>query len=127
MQKTTLIGNLGNNPELRDANGTPVCSFSVATTERWKDGQGNKQEKTEWHRVVAWGSLANICAEYLVKGSKVYIEGKNKTRKWTDRNNVERYITGIHAKEMEMLGNAEGGNGNSGNEAPPSYQDDVPF
>lgn len=127
MQKTTLIGNLGNDPELRDANGTPVCSFSVATTERWKDGQGNKQEKTEWHRIVAWGSLANICAEYLAKGSKVYIEGKNKTRKWTDPNNVERYITEIHAKEMEMLGNAEGGNGNSGNEAPPSYQDDVPF
>ena len=127
MQKTTLIGNLGNDPELRDANGTPVCSFSLATTERWKDGQGNKQEKTEWHRIVAWGSLANICAEYLAKGSKVYIEGKNKTRKWTDRNNVERYITEIHAKEMEMLGNADSGNGNSEDEAPPSYQDDVPF
>ena len=127
MQKTTLIGNLGNDPELRDANGTPVCSFSVATTERWKDGQGNKQEKTEWHRIVAWGNLANICEQYLGKGSKVYIEGKNKTRKWTDQNSVERYITEIHAKEMEMLGNAEGGNGNSGNEAPPSYQDDVPF
>jgi len=127
MQKTTLIGNLGNDPEIRDANGTPVCSFSVATTERWKDQQGNKQEKTEWHRIVAWGSLAEICAQYLGKGSKVYIEGKNKTRKWTDRNNVERYITEIHAKEMEMLGGTEGGNGNSGNEGPPSYQNDVPF
>lgn len=127
MQKTTLIGNLGNNPMLRDANGTPVCSFSVATTERWKDGQGNRQEKTEWHRIVAWGNLANICAEYLDKGSKVYIEGKNKTRKWTDQNKVERYITEIHAKEMEILANAERGNSNSGNETPPSYQEDVPF
>ncbi len=127
MQKTTLIGNLGNDPELRDANGTPVCSFSVATTERWKDQQGNKQEKTEWHRIVVWGNLANICTQYLSKGSKVYIEGKNKTRKWTDQNNVERYITEIHAKEMEMLGGADSGNGNSGHEAPPSYQNDVPF
>ena len=127
MQKTTLIGNLGSNPELRDANGTPVCSFSVATTERWKDGQGNKQEKTEWHKVVAWSNLANICAEYLKNGSKVYVEGKNQTRKWTDRNTVEHYITEIHAKEIEMLGNSDGGNGYSGNEAPPSYQDDVPF
>ena len=127
MQKTTLIGNIGSNPELRDANGTPVCSFSVATTERWKDGQGNKQEKTEWHKIVAWKKLANICAEYLKKGSKVYVEGKNQTRKWTDRNNVEHYITEIHAKEIEMLGNSDGGNGCSGNEAPPSYQDEVPF
>ncbi len=127
MQKTTLIGNLGNDPELRDANGTPVCSFSVATTERWKDQQGNKQEKTEWHQIVAWGNLATICDQYLSKGSKVYIEGKNKTRKWTDQNNVERYITEIHGKEMEMLGNADNGNGYSGNEAPPSYQNDVPF
>ncbi|WP_232371226.1 single-stranded DNA-binding protein [Desulfogranum marinum] len=127
MQKTTLIGNLGNNPELRDANGTPVCSFSVATTERWKDQQGNKQEKTEWHKIVAWGNLADICAEYLGKGSKVYIEGKNKTRKWTDQNKVERYITEIHAKEMEMLGGSDGGNENSRREVPPSYQSDVPF
>lgn len=126
MQKTTLIGNLGNNPELRDANGTPVCSFSVATTERWKDGQGNKQEKTEWHRIVTWGNLATICGKYLSEGSKVYIEGKNKTRKWTDKNNVERYITEIQAKEMEMLG-GDGGNGNSGREVPPGYQSDVPF
>ncbi len=127
MQKTTLIGNLGSNPELRDANGTPVCSFSVATTERWKDGQGNKQEKTEWHQIVAWGNLATICDKYLSKGSKVYIEGKNQTRKWTDKNNVERYITQILAKEMEMLGGSDGGNGKSGHEAPPNYPSDVPF
>ena len=127
MQKTTLIGNLGNNPELRDANGTPVCSFSVATTERRKDQQGNKQEKTEWHKIVAWGNLGTICEKYLSKGSKVYIEGKNQTRKWTDKNNVEHYITEIHAKEMEMLGGAVSGNGNSGHGVPPSYQNDVPF
>ena len=126
MQKTTLIGNLGSNPELRDANGTPVCSFSVATNERWKDGQGNKQEQTEWHRIVTWGNLANICGKYLSKGSKVYIEGKNQTRMWTDKDNVERYITEIQAKEMEMLG-GDCGNGNSGREVPPGYQSDVPF
>jgi single-strand DNA-binding protein len=122
MQKTTLIGNLGNDPELRDANGTPVCSFSVATTEQWKDQQGNKQKKTEWHKIVAWRNLANICIQNLKKGSKVYVEGKNQTRKWVDRNDVEHYITEIHAKEIEMLSN-----GYSGNEAPPSYQDDEPF
>ncbi|MBM9514257.1 single-stranded DNA-binding protein [Desulfogranum marinum] len=106
MQKTFLIGNLGNDPELRDSNGTPVCNFSMATTERWKDRQGNKQEKTEWHKIVAWGDLAHICAQYLRKGSKVHIEGKNRTRKWTDQQGMERYVTEVHAKEMEMLGHA---------------------
>ena len=102
MQKTIMIGNLGQDPELRDVDGKPVCNFSLATTERWKDQQGKKQEKTEWHKIVAWGDLANTCATYLKKGSRVYIEGKNRTRKWTDQNNVERYITEIHAKEIEM-------------------------
>lgn len=127
MQKTILIGNLGSDPELRDANGTPVCSFSVATIERWKNQQGNKQEKTEWHQIVAWGNLATICDKYLSKGAKVYIGGKNKTRKWIDKNNVERYITEIHVKEMEMLGGTGGGDGNSGREVTPNYQGDVPF
>ncbi len=131
MQKTILIGNLGNDPELRDVNGTPVCSFSVATSERWKDREGNKQEKTEWHKIVAWGDLANICANYLRRGTKVFIEGKNRTRKWKDQNGVERYITEIQAKEMEILSSA-----NNGNNAPPPINDsnippenpnDVPF
>ena len=130
MQKTILIGNLGNNPELRDANGTPVCTFSVATTERWKDKQGNRQEKTEWHKIVTWNGLANNCSQYLHKGSKVYVEGKNRTRKWTDQNGVERYITEIHAKEMEFLTlpNSGSGNSNDGHLPPQGYSgDDVPF
>ena len=129
MQKTLLTGNLGKDPELRDANGTPVCSFSVATTERWKNREGNKQEKTEWHKIVAWGDLANICANYLRKGTKVFIEGKNRTRKWTDQSGVERYVTEIQAKEMEILSSAN--NGNSGNDdeslPPQGYPGDVPF
>ncbi len=124
MQKTTLIGNLGCDPEIQDANGTPVCSFPVATTERWKDHKGNKQERTEWHQIVAWGKLATICHKYLNTGSRVYLEGRNKTHRWTDKENVERYITQIHATEMEMLG---GGNGNSEQEDPPEYPNDVPF
>ena len=138
MQKTILIGNLGNDPELRDANGTPVCSFSVATSERWKDREGNNQEKTEWHKIVAWGDLANICANYLSRGTKVFIEGKNRTRKWKDQNGVERYITEIQAKEMEILSSANNGNGgqngnnnpppiNDGDLPPQGYSGDVPF
>ena len=138
MQKTLLTGNLGKDPELRDANGTPVCSFSVATSERWKDREGNKQEKTEWHKIVVWGDLANICANYLSKGAKVFIEGKNRTRKWKDQNGVERYVTEIQAKEMEILSSANNGNGgqngnnnpppiNDGDFPPQGYSGDVPF
>jgi len=123
MQKTILIGNLGNDPEHRDANGTPVCSFSVATSERCKDREGNKQEKTEWHKIVAWGDLANICANYLRRGTKVFIEGRNRTRKWKDQNGVERYITEIQAKEMEILSSAN----NDGDLPPLGYSGDVPF
>lgn len=128
MQKTILIGNLGNDPELRDAQGKPVCTFSVATTERWKDQQGNRQEKTEWHRIVAWNQLAQTCADYLQKGSRVYIEGKNKTRKWTDQNGVDRYVTEIVAREMEMLGTQAQGSTQPGcGNPPPSCLEDVPF
>ncbi len=116
MQKTILIGNLGNDPELRNTQaGTAVCSFSVATTERWKDQQGKPQEKTEWHKIVVWGALANFCSEYLKKGTKVYIEGKNRTRSWTDQNGVERFITEIQAREMEILSPMNGNGGNSSN------------
>lgn len=127
MQKTLLIGSLSNDPELRDAKGKPVCSFSVATTERWRDQQGNRQEKTEWHRVVAWNNLAAICAQYLKKGSRVYIEGKNKTRKWTDPNSVERYITEVVANEMEMLGSNNSSDNTRSEEAPEPLPDSVPF
>ena len=129
MQKTLLIGNLGGNPEVRHTqDGTPVASFSVATTKRWKDSEGNKQEHTEWHRIVAWRGLAETCEKYLEKGNKVYIEGENRTRKWEDKDGITRYTTEIIAKKMEMLGGGNGGNSDSGpaGDEPP-MTDDVPF
>ena len=129
MNKAMIIGNLGNDPELRyTANETPVATLSVATTERWKDSDGNKQERTEWHRVVVWQRLAEVCGEHLNKGDKVYIEGKLQTRKWEDQDGNTRYTTEIVARELEMLG---GGNGKT-NDSPANHEeppmpDDVPF
>ena len=96
INKAILIGNLGADPELRyTQSGTPVASFRIATTERWKDKDGNQQEQTEWHNIVAWSRLAEICGEYLNKGSRVYIEGKLQTRKWQDKSGQDRYTTEV--------------------------------
>ena len=116
INKAILIGNLGADPELRyTQSGTPVASFRIATTERWKDKEGNPQEQTEWHNIVAWSRLAEICGEYLNKGSRVYIEGKLQTRKWQDQNGNDRYTTEIVAREMKMLTpRGEGGGGSYG-------------
>ncbi len=116
INKVILIGNLGADPEIRyTQSGTPVASFTVATTERWKDKDGQQQEQTEWHRIVAWRRLAEICGEYLNKGSRVYIEGKLQTRKWQDQNGNDRYTTEIVAREMKMLTpRGEGGSSYSG-------------
>ncbi len=104
INKVILIGNLGVDPELRfTQNGTPVASFRIATSERWKDKDGNQQEQTEWHNIVAWGRLGELCNEYLNKGSKVYIEGKLKTRKWQDQNGNDRYTTDIVARDVQFL------------------------
>jgi len=104
LNKVMLIGNLGKEPEIRSTqSGTAVATFNVATTERWKDKEGQMQETTEWHRVVAWQRLAEICGEYLHKGSNVYIEGKLQTRKWQDQNGNDKYTTEIVASEMKML------------------------
>jgi len=104
MNKAMIIGNLGNDPELRQTqNNTPVVTFNVATTEKWKDAEGIQQNHTDWHRVVAWKGLADVCIYYLKKGSKVYIEGKMQTRKW-EENGITRYTTELIAKSMEMLG-----------------------
>jgi single-strand DNA-binding protein len=115
INKVILIGNLGADPELRyTQSGTPVASFRIATTERWKDKDGNQQEQTEWHNIVAWRRLAEICGEYLNKGSRVYIEGKLQTRKWQDQNGNDRWTTEIIAREMKMLtprGEGSGGGG----------------
>ena len=109
MNKSMIIGNLGNDPEIQYTNnsGDPVTTLSVATTERWKDGDGNKQEQTDWHRVVAWGRLAEVCGEHLTKGERVYIEGKLRTRKWEDQDGNSRYTTEIIARELEMLGGSK--------------------
>jgi len=130
LSKTLLIGNLGADVETRyTQNGVAVANFSMATTERWKDSEGNPQEATEWHRIVAFGRLAEICSEYLAKGSKVYIEGRLQTRKWEDKDGVTRYTTEIVAKEMKMLG---GGNSHGVPSSPEDGQEpptpsDTPF
>jgi len=106
VNKVILIGNLGRDPESRFmSDGKAICNFSVATTESWKDkATGEKQEKTEWHRLTAFSRLAEVCGEYLKKGSQVYIEGKLTTRKWQDKDGQDRYTTEIIADQMKMLG-----------------------
>lgn len=139
INKVILIGNLGADPEIRyTQSGTPVVNFRIATTERWKGQDGQQQENTEWHQIVAWRRLAEICAEYLSKGSKVYIEGKLQTRKWQDQNGNDRYTTEIVARDMQMLsprGSSSAGDSYGSNsdfqdfppEPPPGTGDDVPF
>ena len=127
INKVIIVGNLGNDPEIRYAqNGNAIANLSVATSETWKDQQGQPQEKTEWHRIVMYRRLAEIAGEYLKKGSKIYIEGKLQTRKWQDQSGNDRYTTEIVANELQMLdsrgegaggGQARGGQGgyNQGN------------
>jgi len=104
VNKAIILGNLGKYPETRHfQDGTAVCNFSVATSETWKDQQGQQQEKTEWHNISAFGKLAEICGQYLRKGSKVYIEGKIQTRKWQDRDGNDRYSTEIRADQVQFL------------------------
>ncbi len=111
LNKAILIGNLGADPETRYMqDGTCVCNIRIATTERFKDRNGERQERTEWHRVVLWGKLGEIANQYLHKGSQVYIEGKIETRKWQDRDGNDKYTTEIRARDMKMLGGkSEGG------------------
>ena len=106
VNKAILIGNLGKDPEVRyAADGAAVANVSIATQERWTDkNSGDKQERTEWHRVVFFGKLAEIVAKYLKKGSQCYIEGRIQTRKWTDKEGADRYTTEILADRMEMVG-----------------------
>ncbi len=105
LNKVMLIGNLGKDPELRyTTSGVAVASFTIATNESWKDQDGNLQERTEWHNIVAWRKLAEICGEWLKKGKKVYIEGRIQTRSFDDKNTgAKRYITEIVADNMLML------------------------
>ncbi|MFW5926852.1 MAG: single-stranded DNA-binding protein [Wenzhouxiangella sp.] len=140
INKAILIGNLGADPETRHtAGGNAVTNLSLATSETWRDRQsGEQQEKTEWHRVVMFGKLAEIAGEYLRKGSKVYVEGRIQTRKWQDRDGNDRWTTEIVANEMQMLDSRGGGSapledsGSGGYNGPPSdngagLEDDIPF
>ncbi len=115
INKVILVGNLGNDPEVRySQSGSAITTLSVATSESWKDKDGNQQERTEWHRVKAFGRLAEIMGEYLKKGRQVYIEGSLRTEKYTDKNGVEKYSTDIIADEMQMLGGMPGEGGGGG-------------
>jgi single-strand DNA-binding protein len=112
-----LIGNLGRDPEIRyTQNGTAVANFTMATTDRWTDGSGERREKTEWHRIVVWAKQAEIVGEYLKKGRQVYVEGSLQTREWTDREGQKRYTTEVRAQRVQMLGSR--GESRPGDQAP---------
>ena len=113
INKVILVGNLGRDPEVRyTADNNAITSVSIATTDRYKDKQtGEQKEITEWHRVVFFNRLAEVAGEYLKKGSQVYIEGRLRTRKWTDQSGVDKYTTEIIADQMQMLGSRSGGSG----------------
>jgi len=127
LNKVILIGNLGRDPELSyTAGGVAVAKFSVATGERWKDQEGNMQERTEWHNIVAWRKLAEICGQYLKKGSKVYLEGKLQSRSWDDKNTgVKRYATDIVVDDMIML-DAKGQSGAAESAPAPAPESEEP-
>ena len=143
VNKVILIGNLGKDPEVRTTpQGTTLARFSVATSTTWKDASGAKQERTEWHDVVAWEKLAQICGEYLQKGKQVYVEGSLQTRSWEDQNGQKRYKTEAKASNVVMLGRREDGMRSGGASSPSrevaeapepatagagGYDDDVPF
>ncbi len=139
VNKVIVIGNLGQDPETRYMpSGSAVTNLRVATNESWKDKQtGEQKDRTEWHRVAMFGRLAEIAAEYLRKGSQVYIEGKLRTRKWQDKDGNDRYTTEIVADEMQMLGGRSGGGAPAMSDSPPAsaavqpsgddFDDDIPF
>jgi len=127
VNKVIIVGNLGKDPEKRFLpDGKAVASFTVATSESWKDKQtGGLKERTEWHRVVVFGGLAEVAAEYLKKGSKLYLEGKLRTRKWQDSSGSDRYTTEVVMDEMQMLGGGPARQDAPG--AAPDFDDDEPF
>jgi single-strand DNA-binding protein len=118
INKVILVGRLGRDPEMKyTSGGTPFCRFSIATDDNWTDkGSGEKQERTEWHSIVVWDRLAEICNQYLTKGRLVYIEGSLQTREWDDKEGVKRKTTEVRARDMVMLGG--GGSGGEGGGTP---------
>lgn len=143
VNKAILIGNLGRDPELRyTQSGQAVASFTLATSESWTDKSGERKERTEWHRISAWGKVGELCAQYLSKGRTVYVEGRIQTRDWEDKEGNKRQTTEINAQTVQFLGGprGEGGGGNPsqgggpagpgndmGNSSGPAPGDDIPF
>jgi single-strand DNA-binding protein len=143
VNKVILVGNLGRDPEVRRMpSGDAMVNLSIATTDTWKDKGGERQEKTEWHRVVMFGRVAEVAGEYLKKGSQAYFEGRLQTRKWTDKEGQDKYTTEVVADRMQMLGSRSGSGGGGGGESQPSVkssgssefsgglddlEDDIPF
>lgn len=129
LNKAQLIGNLGQDPELRSTpSGESVCEFSVATNEKWKGKDGQMQERVEWHKVTVWGKNADNCAKYLHKGSKAYIEGRIRTRSWEDKEGTTRYTTEIVAQKVDFLDPKSGGKPDRHSDPGPiDPGDDIPF
>ena len=146
VNKAILVGNLGRDPELRQTpSGQSVCNFTVATSESWTDKNGERVERTEWHRIVAWGKTGELCAQYLSKGRTVYVEGRIQTREWEDKDGNKRYTTEINAQTVQFIGprsggdgsmdgggsfgggSARSGGGSGGNDPAPPMDDDIPF
>jgi len=145
VNKAILVGNLGRDPELRQTpNGQSVCNFTLATSENWTDKSGERVERTEWHRIVAWGRTGEMCAQYLTKGRTVYVEGRIQTREWEDKDGNKRYTTEINANTVNFIGPRTGGTGGGGGgeagggggrgssgpapvDAGPPVDDDIPF
>ncbi len=123
INKVILIGNLGQNPEVRySPSGQAICNLSIATNEAWTDKNGQKQEKTEWHRVVVFGKLAELCGQYLTKGRQAYLEGKLQTRSWQDKDGQTRYTTEVVAQQVQFLGGNAGAGAGRSSDAGASYQ-----
>ncbi len=123
VNKVIIIGTLGKDPELRKTpNGNSVASFSVATNEKFTDSKGQKQEKTEWHNIVVWSKLADLCGQYLAKGKGVYLEGKIQTRSWDDNDGKKRYTTEIVASTVQFLSGGQNQQQQQYNQAPPQQQ-----
>ena len=144
VNKVILLGNLGRDPELRyTQGGQAVANFTLATSENWNDKNGERVERTEWHRVVVWGRVAELCSQYLSKGRSVYLEGRIQTREWEDKEGQKRYTTEVNAQTVQFLGNnrtegsgtSHGGNAqpestpadSTGSGGPPAPGDDIPF
>lgn len=130
INKVILIGHLGSDPEKRFMpNGNATCRYSIATSETWKNKNGEKQEHTEWHRIVMFGKIAEIACEYLKKGALIYIEGRLRTQEWTDKESIKRYTTEIIADTMKMLGERDKAEAKTSNSTQPDtdIDDDIPF